>query len=169
MEFQPGGPNLDIPTWRQPGGPNLAYFPRPGWGVIMHGFPSFLLVGGGAQIGISVFDIILVIMLGFPSFLLVGGGAKIGISVFDIILVIIHGFPSFLLVGVRGEAGLCPKLELLLQGGVCTKVGLCQVGLCARLARLGFVPGWPGWTLPGWARLGFVPGCQVGFARLAPG
>ena len=66
---------------------------------------------------ISVFDIILVIMLGFPSFLLVGGGAKIGISVFDIILVIIHGFPSFLLVGVRGEAGLCPKLELLLQGG----------------------------------------------------
>ena len=83
----------------------------------MHGFPSFLLVGGGAKIGISVFDIILVIMLGFPSFLLVGGGAKIGISVFDIILVIIHGFPSFLLVGVRGEAGLCPKLELLLQGG----------------------------------------------------
>ena len=83
----------------------------------MHGFPSFLLVGGGAKIGISIFDIILVIMRGFPSVLLVGGGAKIGISVFDIILVIIHGFPSFLLVGVRGEAGLCPKLELLLQGG----------------------------------------------------
>ena len=61
----------------------------------MHGFPSFLLVGGGAQIGISVFDIILVIMLGFPSFLLVRGGAKIGISVFDIICVIMHGFPSF--------------------------------------------------------------------------
>ena len=52
-------------------------------------------------------------MHGFPSFLLVGGGAQIGISVFDIILVIMLGFPSFLLVGVRGEAGLCPKLELL--------------------------------------------------------
>ena len=88
---------------------------------------------------------------------------------FDIILVIIHGFPSFLLVGVQGEAGLCPKLELLLQGGYVRRLDF---------ARLGFVPGWPGWALcqvgqvglcqvgPGW---GFVPGCQVGFARLAPG
>ena len=98
-------------------------------------------------------------MLGFPSFLLVRGGAKIGISVFDIICVIMHGFPSFLLVGVRGEAGLCPKLELLLQGGaervICTKVGLCQVGLCARLARLDFARlGQVGVCarLPGWLR-----------------
>ena len=55
--------------------------------------------GLGANIEISIFDILLVIMHGFPSVLRVWGGAKIGISIFDIILVNIHGFPSFLFVG----------------------------------------------------------------------